>query len=113
MLLEFGAFESVRTGEQWKEVHEHRLAALLPSGGRPRFGYIWYPRRVPDPMPGAGGDCEGAAGTSSVLEKIIMERLQEVAEDIDALPVTEEDALALEPSVEQELARLRLEYEQA
>jgi DNA invertase Pin-like site-specific DNA recombinase len=54
MILEFGAFESDRTGEQWKEVHEHRLKALLPSGGRPRFGYVWYPRRVPDPNAPAG-----------------------------------------------------------
>jgi len=283
MILEFGAFESDRTGEQWKEVHEHRLAALLPSGGRPRFGYVWYPRRVPDPSaPGgwrlqeeryeideqaapyvascyaqyvegtgavelarqlnaaglrttrgtkwrqdsllryldsgfaagylrvrdecgcpkkqgatykncghwryfrgahppiitygsdrdpddmwqeyrarraavaktpiraratahtltslvrcqrcrgsmggkgstrdvfwrcarhdAGGDCEGATGTNSDLERIVMERLQEVADDIDALPASEPDAPALEPSVEQELARLRLEHEQA
>ncbi|MFD4973378.1 recombinase family protein [Streptomyces sp. NPDC058424] len=48
MILEFGAFESDRTGEQWKEVHEHRLAAKLPSAGRPRAGYVWHPRRVPD-----------------------------------------------------------------
>lgn len=54
MILEFGAFESDRTGEQWKEVHTHRLAAALPSGGRPRFGYVWYPRRVPDPAAPGG-----------------------------------------------------------
>ncbi|MGW1152013.1 recombinase family protein [Streptomyces rubiginosohelvolus] len=48
MIMEFSAFESDRTGEQWKEVHAHRLGLLLPSGGRPRFGYIWHPRRVPD-----------------------------------------------------------------
>ncbi|WP_416964383.1 recombinase family protein [Streptomyces sp. Agncl-13] len=48
MILEFSAFESDRTGEQWKEVHAHRLGLLLPSGGRKRFGYVWYPRRVPD-----------------------------------------------------------------
>lgn len=48
MILEFSAFESDRTGEQWKEVHAHRLGLLLPSGGRKRFGYSWYPRRVPD-----------------------------------------------------------------
>lgn len=284
MILEFGAFESDRTGEQWKEVHEHRLAALLPSGGRPRFGYVWFPRRVPDPdapggwrlqeeryevdpktaphvascyaqyIAGTGakelirqlnaaglrtmrgglwrqdsllryldsgfaagylrvrddcdcpkaagkgykscghwryfrgahdpiiaygtdldpdelwqeyrarrasvartpiraraathaltslvrcqrcrgansghgngngdvnwrcarhdqsGDCEGTSGTGSELERIVLEKLQEVADDIDALPATEEDAPALEPSVEQELAALRLEHEQA
>ncbi len=48
MILEFSAFESDRTGEQWKEVHAHRLGLLLPSGGRPRFGYVWHPRRLPD-----------------------------------------------------------------
>ncbi|OAR26123.1 hypothetical protein A8W25_11725 [Streptomyces sp. ERV7] len=48
MMLEFAAFESDRTGEQWKEVHAHRLGLLLPSGGRPRFGYIWHRRRIPD-----------------------------------------------------------------
>ncbi|WP_326728810.1 recombinase family protein [Streptomyces phaeochromogenes] len=49
MMLEFAAFESDRIGEQWKEIHAHRLGLLLPSGGRKRFGYAWYPRRVPDP----------------------------------------------------------------
>ncbi|MFB6846245.1 recombinase family protein [Streptomyces sp. NPDC056373] len=299
MILEFGAFESDRTGEQWKEVHEHRLAAQLPSGGRPRFGYTWFPRRVPDanapggfrlqeeryeidpkvaphvascyaqyiagtgakrlvqqlnaaglrtmrgglwrqdsllryldsgfaagylrvrdecdcpkvgdgksykscghwryflgaqlPIIGYDPDidyanlddtgreqiirragelwqeyrtrrasvartpiraravahaltslvrcqlcrgsssghgnekdviwrcalhdqsdgCEGTSGTGSELERIVLEKLQEVADDIDALPATEEDAPALEPTVEQELAQLRLEHEQA
>ncbi|MFD8005713.1 recombinase family protein [Streptomyces mirabilis] len=54
MILEFSAFESDRTGEQWKEVHAHRLGLLLPSGGRKRFGYVWYPRRVPDPTEPTG-----------------------------------------------------------
>ncbi|MFG3118666.1 recombinase family protein [Streptomyces sp. NPDC048197] len=49
MILELSAFESDRAGEQWTEVHAHRLGLLLPSAGRPRFGYIWHPRRVPDP----------------------------------------------------------------
>ncbi|MGD6762081.1 recombinase family protein [Streptomyces sp. BH097] len=296
MILEFGAFESDRTGEQWKEVHEHRLTAQLPTAGRPRFGYIWHPRRVPDPAapggyrlqeeryeidekvapliascytqyiggtgavelakqlnaaghkamrggpwrqdsllryldsgfaagylrvrddcdcpkpqgksfkncnhwrytPGAqppiigydpaldynneadraeintraeqlwqdyrarratvakmpiraraaahaltslvrcqrcrgacgghssekdvnwrcarhdaAGDCEGVSGTGSELDRIVLEKLREVAEDIDALPATAPDAPAIEPSVDQELAGLRLEHEQA
>ncbi|MFE7316441.1 recombinase family protein [Streptomyces sp. NPDC057555] len=54
MILEFSAFESDRAGEQWSEVHAHRLGLGLPSGGRPRFGYIWYPRRVPDPTAPGG-----------------------------------------------------------
>ncbi|MEU2120045.1 recombinase family protein [Streptomyces sp. NPDC016459] len=49
MIMEFGAFESDRAGEQWKETHEHRLKDKLPATGRPRFGYIWHPRRVADP----------------------------------------------------------------
>lgn len=48
MMMEFSAFESDRAGEQWKETHDFRLAAMLPATGRPRFGYIWHPRRVPD-----------------------------------------------------------------
>jgi hypothetical protein len=49
MIMEFSAFESDRAGEQWKEVHQHRLnTLLLPAAGRPRFGYAWYPRRIPD-----------------------------------------------------------------
>ncbi|APD18778.1 serine integrase [Streptomyces phage Raleigh] len=48
MYMEFAAFESDRAGEQWKETHEHRLAAKLPATGRGRFGYIWHRRAVPD-----------------------------------------------------------------
>lgn len=48
-LFNLAVFESDRIGEQWKETHAHRLAHGVPSGGRPRFGYIWTPRRVPDP----------------------------------------------------------------
>ncbi|MFE9450667.1 recombinase family protein [Streptomyces sp. NPDC006739] len=48
MIFAFGNFESNRAGEQWRETHEHRLAAKLPATGRARFGYIWFPRRVPD-----------------------------------------------------------------
>lgn len=49
MILEFGAYESDRAGEQWRETHEHRKYKLgLPAQGRKRFGYIWHRRRVPD-----------------------------------------------------------------
>lgn len=48
ILFDLAVFESDRAGEQWKETHEHRLGLLLPSAGRPRFGYIWHPRRLPD-----------------------------------------------------------------
>ncbi|QCX77638.1 hypothetical protein C9F11_20015 [Streptomyces sp. YIM 121038] len=49
MILEFGAYESDRAGEQWRETHEHRKYKLgLPAQGRRRFGYIWHRRRVPD-----------------------------------------------------------------
>lgn len=46
----FAAFESRRAGEQWKETHAYRRDELgLPATGRQRFGYIWHPKRVPDP----------------------------------------------------------------
>ncbi|MEU0102185.1 recombinase family protein [Streptomyces sp. NPDC006267] len=49
ILFEFAAYESDVRGESWKETHEHRRYKLhLPATGRPRFGYIWTPRRVPD-----------------------------------------------------------------
>ncbi|MEV6073996.1 recombinase family protein [Streptomyces sp. NPDC052069] len=49
MIFAFGNFESNRAGEQWKEAHDHRRFQLgLPAQGRPRFGYVWHPRRVPD-----------------------------------------------------------------
>lgn len=49
MILEFGAYESDRAGEQWRETHEHRKYKQgLPAQGRERFGYIWHRRRVPD-----------------------------------------------------------------
>ncbi|AVH58418.1 MULTISPECIES: recombinase family protein [Streptomyces] len=51
MILEFGAFESDRAGEQWRETHEHRKYKLgLPAQGRKRAGYIWHRRRIPDPV---------------------------------------------------------------
>lgn len=52
MLLEVAAFESDRAGEQWKETHELRRSMGLPATGGKRFGYTWFPRRLPD---GDGG----------------------------------------------------------
>lgn len=50
ILFEFAAYESDVRGEQWRETHDHRRYKLhLPATGRPRFGYVWHPRRVPDP----------------------------------------------------------------
>ncbi|MCI4045436.1 recombinase family protein [Streptomyces sp. TRM75563] len=49
ILFEFAAYESDVRGEQWRETHDHRRYKLhLPATGRPRFGYVWTPRRVPD-----------------------------------------------------------------
>ncbi|MEU4178158.1 recombinase family protein [Streptomyces sp. NPDC026589] len=48
LMLELAAFESDRIGENWKDTHAHRRALGLPAVGRPRFGYVWHPRRVPD-----------------------------------------------------------------
>jgi DNA invertase Pin-like site-specific DNA recombinase len=50
ILFEFAAYESDVRGEQWKETHDHRRYKLhLPATGRRRFGYVWHPRRLPDP----------------------------------------------------------------
>lgn len=49
MVFAFGNFESNRASEQWKETHAYRVQEQkLPATGRPRFGYIWHPRKVPD-----------------------------------------------------------------
>lgn len=48
VLLDLAAFESDRIGEDWQSTHAVRLANGVPSAGRPRFGYFWTPRRVPD-----------------------------------------------------------------
>ncbi|MGF0176683.1 recombinase family protein [Streptomyces sp. Marseille-Q5077] len=49
ILFEFAAYESDVRGEQWRETHDHRRYKLhLPATGRPRFGYVWHPRRLPD-----------------------------------------------------------------
>ncbi|MFJ3867870.1 recombinase family protein [Streptomyces nigra] len=51
ILFEFAAYESDVRGEQWKETHDHRRYKLhLPATGRRRFGYVWHPRRLPDPQ---------------------------------------------------------------
>lgn len=50
IMFEFAAYESDVRGEQWRETHDHRRYKLhLPATGRHRFGYIWHPRRIPDP----------------------------------------------------------------
>ncbi|MFD7994507.1 recombinase family protein [Streptomyces mexicanus] len=55
ILFEFAAYESDVRGEQWRETHDHRRYKLhLPASGRPRFGYIWHPRRVLDPTAPGG-----------------------------------------------------------
>ncbi|MFB7461677.1 recombinase family protein [Streptomyces sp. NPDC056188] len=55
ILFEFAAYESDVRGEQWKETFDHRRYKLhLPATGRPRFGYIWHPRRVVDPTAPGG-----------------------------------------------------------
>jgi DNA invertase Pin-like site-specific DNA recombinase len=46
VLFEFAAFESDRAGEQWSETHKWRRDHGLPATGRPRFGYIWHPRKI-------------------------------------------------------------------
>lgn len=46
VLFEFAAFESDRAGEQWIETHKWRRDNGLPATGRPRFGYIWHPRKI-------------------------------------------------------------------
>lgn len=48
MLFELAAFESDRAGEQWRETHTYRREHGLPATGRPRFGYLWTPRKAPD-----------------------------------------------------------------
>ncbi|MFJ7411622.1 recombinase family protein [Streptomyces sp. NPDC098077] len=54
ILFDLAVFESDRAGEQWKETHAHRRAMQLPATGRPRFGYVWHPRRIPDPTAPGG-----------------------------------------------------------
>jgi hypothetical protein len=55
ILFEFAAYESDVRGEQWRETFDHRHYKLhLPATGRPRFGYLWTPRIVPDPTASGG-----------------------------------------------------------
>lgn len=50
ILFEFAAYESDVRSEGWIDTHNHRRETLrLPATGRPRFGYVWHPRRLPDP----------------------------------------------------------------
>ncbi|MEU3917084.1 recombinase family protein [Streptomyces sp. NPDC029004] len=49
ILFDLAVFESDRAGEQWKETHTWRRAHGLPATGGQRLGYIWHPRRLPDP----------------------------------------------------------------
>ncbi|MGI5252810.1 recombinase family protein [Actinacidiphila glaucinigra] len=49
ILFDLAVFESDRAGEQWKEAHQWRRAHGIPATGGKRLGYIWHPRRIPDP----------------------------------------------------------------
>lgn len=49
ILFDLATFESDRAGEQWKETHQWRRAHGLPATGGRRLGYVWHPRRIPDP----------------------------------------------------------------
>lgn len=49
ILFAVAALESDRAGEQWKDAHKWRRSHGLPATGRHRLGYIWHPRRIPDP----------------------------------------------------------------
>jgi hypothetical protein len=48
-LFDLAVYESDRAGEDWKDTHAHRRQAGLPATGGRRLGYIWHPRRIPDP----------------------------------------------------------------
>lgn len=54
LLFAFAAFESNRAGEQWRDTHALRVASGVPATGRQRFGYLWTPRRIPDPTSPTG-----------------------------------------------------------
>jgi hypothetical protein len=49
ILFDLAVFESDRAGEMWKDAHKWRRAHGLPATGGKRMGYIWHPRRLPDP----------------------------------------------------------------
>lgn len=48
VLLDIAEFESNRAAEQWRETHDLRRSAGKPATGGKRFGYTWYPRRIPN-----------------------------------------------------------------
>lgn len=48
-LIGMATFESKRAGEEWRRAQKHRREHGLPASGGERFGYIWHPRRIPDP----------------------------------------------------------------
>ncbi|MFE1332051.1 recombinase family protein [Streptomyces microflavus] len=50
ILFDLAVFESDRAGEMWKDTHKWRRAHGLPATGGRRLGYVWYPRRIPDPI---------------------------------------------------------------
>lgn len=47
IIFSVATFESKRSGEIWKETHDWRRNHGLPATGQKRFGYTWYPRRIP------------------------------------------------------------------
>ncbi|MGW3511216.1 recombinase family protein [Streptomyces sp. NPDC000994] len=49
ILFAVAALESDRAGEQWKDAHKWRRSHGLPATGGTRLGYIWHPRKLPDP----------------------------------------------------------------
>lgn len=77
VLLELAAFESDRTGEQWAEAFQNRLARGLPPLGQEQFGYIrrgrtrhplHHDRTLPAPEDGKERyEPDHASGTASLL----------------------------------------------
>ncbi|WP_432155558.1 recombinase family protein [Streptomyces sp. bgisy153] len=49
ILFDLAVFESDRAGEMWKDAHQWRRSHGVPATGGKRLGYVWYPRRIPDP----------------------------------------------------------------
>ncbi|MFD8611033.1 recombinase family protein [Streptomyces sp. NPDC059631] len=49
ILFDLAVFESDRAGEMWKDAHRWRRAHGLPATGGKRLGYVWHPRKLPDP----------------------------------------------------------------
>lgn len=77
VLPELAAFESDRTGEQWAEAFQNRLARGLPPLGQEQFGYIrrgrtrhplHHDRTLPAPEDGKERyEPDHASGTASLL----------------------------------------------